>query len=879
MHERVLCDLVQKMETSKRNEPVTAQLNMWRKIMNSRLTKIAAVLMILAGASITIAVLSNQTGERGVTFTTYFNKLVWTSDETPVLMADLSHRVSNVLEVVDSYNLEYDGTTYRVAQDSKNDWPASFNTDTDYRRISFVLDNRWLNKQNGTQLKITPGNHKVGLLFEAKIQDGTEERIVKIESNTSEFEVLEPGEKVTEEIELRTAVGGMPGRKYTSEEVAVMHLNKYGEELSDDKLAKFYCELALETKDADTTERALAFKQPDLECLKLYNNLGQAYYIQKNIRPASLRRRIQARVYLYGLNFALSLDLGRVEPGRMPVLMYYDKESEIPVGQLPAAAIEIAQDVERLHDMIDERQLLISNIISLYENEPNTLNELHEFAMEYVKDESVADELINAVKTYREGKHDPFFSRNLYIRSDARKFEKVDSFQIYDSNGYKIEAGFVPDKKEIILGENISMTFYVKNLGQKPYQFFVGGDNRGSVRHNNFHITAVNENGIAVKDPYSYDNFGGLGNDINLEQGEIYAERLYLGHWCEFDKPGVYTVTCSRTLGEFGRDGYQKVPVKVDFKLNVLQSDKNNITQLIESLGRQIETGNEGQVNEASVVLSEINNPLIIPYLLEIMKLKGDLDCKYAAIEGLKQFSILATYEGLICGLKANDAAIRNSTAYAIGEMQGKDFVCAALLKELESEDESEKELTLRAIGQLGGEKAFDVLKTALENPNSQSEIRCSAVEAIGNLGDANGIEVLEKFVEDENFELRLAAAKGMISLKQPVQATWLVPVIKSTTNINDQNFHEAIRLLRLYGKEQAGPGLVSCLKFDDPLVKSQYNFFLILAIEACKDVPKHADKYHHDPNIDGSPEQIEENQKVLDFYKTWLESAGNKNG
>ena len=897
MHERVLGGLVQKMEISKQNESAKLQQNIWRKIMNSRLTKIAAVIMILMGASITIAVLISQTGEQGVKFTVLFNKLVWTSDETPVLLADLSHRGRSRLNIVDSYDLIYDGAAYEVAQDSNNDWPVSFNTDTDYRRIPFVLDNRWLNKQTGTQLKITPGNHKASLSFNAKIQDGSEERTVKIESNTAEFKVLDSGQKITEEIELKTAIGGMPGKKYTEEEVAAMHLKKYGEKLSYDKLAKFYCDLAMETKDSDTIECALAFKQGDLDTLKLYNNLGQAYYIQKNITPKSLRRRIQARVYLAGLNYALNLDLGKVEPGRMPILTYYDKDAEISASRLPLAAITVAQDVEKLHDMIDERQLLISSIIYLYNDEPNALNELRELAVEYIKNERVADELVNAVKTYRESNNKISFSRDIYIRGDDRKFEKIDSFQVYDSNGFKIEAGFVPDKKEIILGENISMTFYVKNLGQKPYEFFVGGDSRGSIRHNNFHITAVDENGVPVEDPFSYDNFGGPGNYMNIEQGEIYAERLYLGHWCRFEKPGIFTVTCSRTLSPIRQEESPEVPVKVSFKLNIVPSNKNNIAQLVKQLGEQVDTGDEGQVREASMALSEIKDKSVIPHLVEVMKKRIDWRSKNPAIDGLKQFSILDVSEGLILGLKDNDYVVRNHAAQAVSEMQGNDFVREALLRELNSKDNSETELTLRALGEIGGEKAFNVLKTTLENENNQNiEARCSAAEAIGSLGDANGIKELEKFVEDKNFDLRLAAVRGMISLKQPVQAKWLTPVIKGTdidkkgfqvvTNnetrsieiietggINSQNFHEAIRLLRLYGKEQAGPGLVSCLKFDDPSVKSSYNFYLMMAIEACKEVPKHPYTYHHDPNKDGSPEQIEENRKILDFYKTWLES------
>lgn len=119
---------------------------------------------------------------------------------------------------------------------------------------------------------------------------------------------------------------------------------------------------------------------------------------------------------------------------------------------------------------------------------------------------------------------------------------------------------------------------------------------------------------------------------------------------------------------------------------------------------------------------------------------------------------------------------------------------------------------------------------------------------------------------------MRLAAARGLVALKQPVQAEWLTPIIKATTDLNDQRFHEAIRILRLYGKEQAAPALVSCLQFDDPSPRNAYNMFLILAIEYSPGGPKYYYKYHHDPNTDGTAEQVEQNRKILDELHAWLQ-------
>jgi hypothetical protein len=323
----------------------------------------------------------NQIGERGVRFSIWFDKLVWNLNETPTFLADLSHRGESELHVIDSYMLEYDEVIYVVRQDSNNDWPNDYRRDADYRDITFELDNRWVNSQSGQELKLTSGLHRVRLSFNAKVLAASEERFVRIVSDTAEFRILEQGKQITEEDVLETAIGGMPGQKYTEEEVKAMHFEKYGEKLSYDELAKFYCDKTQETPNAELAECALAFKQDDINYLHLYMILGQAYHSQlKKYSPVlwSRQRRIVARVYLAGLNYALGLDLPLNRPGRIQVFKYYDNNKEIPIGHFPTAAIKVAEDVDRVRDLIQQRQALIGQIITIYAREPDAFKELRE---------------------------------------------------------------------------------------------------------------------------------------------------------------------------------------------------------------------------------------------------------------------------------------------------------------------------------------------------------------------------------------------------------------------------------------------------------------------------------------------------------------------
>ncbi|MDP2898447.1 MAG: hypothetical protein Q8Q12_18060 [bacterium] len=209
----------------------------------------------------------------------------------------------------------------------------------------------------------------------------------------------------------------------------------------------------------------------------------------------------------------------------------------------------------------------------------------------------------------------------------------------YDVDGFELDAGFTPDKAECVFGEPVFVTFSAKNLSDKPYGFFVGGDNRGSVRHNRFRITAADSDGRPVKDPYSYDHHGGFGKDVILQSGESYTERLYLGFWCAFDKPGVYDVRCERTLTADGLEPkYPPVPIVTTFSLTIRPFDKEKVLDVIANLGRKLREGDEPAVYEATLALSEIDDEAVIPHLT-VSLTKGDFQNRLPAVKGLSRFS------------------------------------------------------------------------------------------------------------------------------------------------------------------------------------------------------------------------------------------------
>lgn len=158
----------------------------------------------------------------------------------------------------------------------------------------------------------------------------------------------------------------------------------------------------------------------------------------------------------------------------------------------------------------------------------------------------------------------------------------------YEKDGIHLEAGFVPDKTEKLLGEDVALTFFVKNVSEAPFSLSTGGDGRG-VRPTRFKISAVDARGEKVTDPNAQErNMGGLMGMPQLAPGGSYTEPLALSKWCLFDKPGVYTVTC-RTVLELTKEAgfptdqsaYTYLPIATSFTLTLKAPSSSQAKRIV----------------------------------------------------------------------------------------------------------------------------------------------------------------------------------------------------------------------------------------------------------------------------------------------------------
>ena len=429
-----------------------------------------------------------------------------------------------------------------------------------------------------------------------------------------------------------------------------------------------------------------------------------------------------------------------------------------------------------------------------------------------------------------------------------------------DAKGIVLTAGFVPDASHIMVGEPLFLTFVVSNRAEAAFQF-------SHVRNEIFTITATNTDGAAVNNRY----FGLDGNGFERQEkvlpGKPFTSRIFVNERCVFDRAGDYTVTCTCDFGHFAnRSNALARPIISVFKLTVTPSDPKRVGDIIEAWGRVAKTN--GPLNEAALAMGEINDTRTIPPLGELVA-RNPSD--YIAVRGLARFTNSAVADALVVVLKQGEDYTAGLAGSALRKSGQNHRIAKGLLPLLSDADPASRMQGARAVSWTGSELAFSPLRALLQDPSN--EARYAAAEDIGRLGDERAFGVLTNCLSDPDFALRIAAVKGLRALGRPLQAEWVKPMIVQGRE-NVRSYYEAMDLLRMYGGDQAAPGLASCVHFDDPSVRNSYNMRLILAIEASPNGPKHYYQWHHDPNRDGTEQELAENRRILSELKAWLEKA-----
>jgi hypothetical protein len=103
---------------------------------------------------------------------------------------------------------------------------------------------------------------------------------------------------------------------------------------------------------------------------------------------------------------------------------------------------------------------------------------------------------------------------------------------------------WAPEKESYEVEEPVTLKLEIRNVGDVPFTFRVGGQQRGP-RDNQFRFLCYRSGGESKAVPDEGDplNFGGIGSYQTLKPGETFTKSIALDKWFRFTKPDGYRVT------------------------------------------------------------------------------------------------------------------------------------------------------------------------------------------------------------------------------------------------------------------------------------------------------------------------------------------------
>jgi hypothetical protein len=110
--------------------------------------------------------------------------------------------------------------------------------------------------------------------------------------------------------------------------------------------------------------------------------------------------------------------------------------------------------------------------------------------------------------------------------------------------GHRLLTTWKPAKPSYRVGEPVTLQLQIKNVGDKPVTFRVGGQQRGP-RDNQFRFLAYRSGGYgkAITDSGDPTNFGGISGWQDLKPSDVFSRDVDLSHWFKFTEPDSYRIT------------------------------------------------------------------------------------------------------------------------------------------------------------------------------------------------------------------------------------------------------------------------------------------------------------------------------------------------
>jgi HEAT repeat protein len=467
------------------------------------------------------------------------------------------------------------------------------------------------------------------------------------------------------------------------------------------------------------------------------------------------------------------------------------------------------------------------------------------------------------------------------LHSQQEKPGQPPLIRSYTVDKVSVEAGFVPLKAELVLGEPLTVTFSVKNVGKKEFGYWFGGDYRGTGRHDRFKITAHDANGLLLRDPKADENgnvrnLGGIMSIWTVKPGETKTHVLNLADFRAFEQPGAYTISCRFGIAP-GKDvsasDREAVTVATTFRITLLPRTEDNVGRVLKEYVKQARTSSGETLNQTIAIICSFAQERAVPDLVA-MAADGEQQRRIAALGGLGRFTTDAAVQAALRALHDLAEPVRVAAASALGSMKTEAAV-TGLLARLPAEKPAALAQMLPALGRTRSPRAFKPLVEALEHANA--EVSQAAVKGLAEMQNNAALLVLLRCTGDDRLDRREEVVSVLVrryGLK--TEPLWLYPLIRAGKRYpyGGPNPQSALNLLAYYGGEKNVPALVRCLEFKEPAPASYTNYYVCQHLQSRLKVLKV--DWHHQPE---KPQQVQENGILLRQLKRWLLEHGADKG
>lgn len=323
--------------------------------------------------------------------------------------------------------------------------------------------------------------------------------------------------------------------------------------------------------------------------------------------------------------------------------------------------------------------------------------------------------------------------------------------------GKRVGITLVPERPVIMLGEPGALVFTLNNLSDAPLYVEVGGDYRNRLgRPDSFKISVKGANGVAVPQPESGFNMGGIGGLEEVPVNGSYSFRLFLPHWALFETPGTYTISAKRKLVMTSVKGPYRpqkemivTEVEVGTSIRIEPQDPDAMGKIIDALGTAMISDRDSEVAESATRrLAAIQDERVIPWFARAFASR-DYGLKFAALSALATFNHADAFEVLKMGMEVKGPDLDRVTTPEGAKQLAANLRHGAAAALSRSPDP--------------GAKAFLISRRS----DSAMGVRITILHILGKMPPEEALPILQEMSQDPDWRVN-KEAKRYIGLLTP---------------------------------------------------------------------------------------------------------------